>query len=42
MEILGHNDIRTTQNINTHVLDAAKHEALETMDLLLGEAKKAR
>jgi integrase len=41
MEILGHSDIRTTQNIYTHVLDDAKREALETMDRLLGAAEKA-
>ena len=41
MEILGHSDIRTTQNIYTHVLDDAKRAALDTMDRLFGASEQA-
>lgn len=37
MEILGHTDIRTTQNVYTHVYDASKQEALEAIADLLDE-----
>jgi hypothetical protein len=37
MESLGHSDIRLTQNIYTHVFDAAKREAADAVDRLLGD-----
>jgi integrase len=37
MEILGHSDIRLTQNIYTHVYDPSKREAVDAMDRLLGD-----
>ncbi len=36
MEILGHSDIRVTQNIYTHVFDDAKRQAADAMDRALG------
>ena len=35
MEILGHSDIRLTQNIYTHVFDESKRQAADVMDQLL-------
>ena len=32
MELLGHSDIRLTQNIYTHVLDEATRQAVDVMD----------
>lgn len=37
MEILGHSDIRVTQNIYTHVFDDAKRAAADAMDRALGD-----
>jgi len=37
MEILGHSDIRVTQNIYTHVFDHAKRQASDAMDRLFGD-----
>ena len=37
MEILGHSDIRITQNIYTHVFDEAKQQAADAMDRLFGD-----
>jgi integrase len=37
MEILGHSDIRLTQNIYTHIFDEAKQHAADAMDRLFGE-----
>ncbi len=37
MEILGHSDIRLTQNIYTHVFDESKREAANAMERLFGE-----
>ena len=36
MEILGHSDIRVTQNIYTHVFDEGKRQAADAMDRALG------
>ena len=38
MEVLGHSDIRITQNIYTHVFDEARHEATDAIDRALGDA----
>ena len=38
MEVLGHSDIRITQNIYTRVFDDAKLQAADAMDRLFGEA----
>ena len=40
MEVLGHTDIRTTQNIYTHVLDASKRDAADVMDRAFGEMEE--
>jgi integrase len=37
MEILGHSDIRLTQNIYTHIFDEAKQHAADVMDRLFAE-----
>jgi integrase len=37
MEVLGHADIRITQNIYTHVFDEAKQQAADAMDRLFGD-----
>ena len=36
MEVLGHANITTTQNIYTHVFDDAKRQAADVMDDLFG------
>ena len=41
MDVLGHADIRTTQNIYTHVFDEAKRQAADVMDRLFGDADTA-
>ena len=39
MDILGHSDIRVTQNIYTHVFDDAKRQASDAMQRLFGTAE---
>ncbi len=41
MEILGHTNITTTQNIYTHVFEDAKREAADVMDQLFGRSREA-
>ena len=41
MEILGHADISTTQNIYTHVFDDSKRQAADVMDRLFGGTEEA-
>ncbi len=40
MDILGHSNIATTQNIYTHVFDDAKRQAADAMDQLFGGARE--
>ena len=41
MDILGHTNIATTQNIYTHVFDDAKRQAADAMDKLFGGVREA-
>jgi integrase len=41
MDILGHTNIATTQNIYTHVFDDAKRQAADAMDQLFRSAREA-
>lgn len=41
MEILGHSNIATTQNIYTHVYEDSKREAADVMDRLFGGEREA-
>ncbi len=41
MDILGHTNIATTQNIYTHVFDDAKRQAADAMEQLFGGVREA-
>ncbi len=41
MEILGHANIATTQNIYTHIYEDSKRQAADVMDRLFGGEEEA-